>query len=95
MSTAEEKRPEDIYPEYIEHKNEKYLFEKYLGKGAFGFVFLYHSKDDISKKLAIKVENKKAALRSGNVMTKETYYLRILNEKGCDRVIGYYGDSFV
>ena len=26
-------------------------------------------------------------------MTKESHYLRMMNEKGCDRVIGYYGDG--
>ena len=33
--------------------------------------------------------------RSGSVITKESYYLRMMNDKQCDRVIGYYGDGFV
>ena len=27
-------------------------------------------------------------------MTRESYYLRILGERGCDRVVKYYGDAF-
>ena len=29
------------------------------------------------------------------VLSKESYYLRLLNESNCDRVIGYYGDGHV
>ena len=32
--------------------------------------------------------------RTGSVITKESYYLRMMNDKKCDRVIGYYGDGF-
>lgn len=53
--SKEEKNPEDIYPECVEHNNKKYFFEKFLGKGAFGYVFLFYCKDNITEKLAIKV----------------------------------------
>ena len=29
------------------------------------------------------------------MLSKESYYLRLLNESNCDRVIGYYGDGHV
>ena len=45
------------------------------------------------KKLAIKVENASKLGKYGSVMTKESYYLRMMNDKKCDRVIGYYGDG--
>ena len=72
----------------------KYIWKRELGRGAFGIVHLYEEKDQPQLKLAIKVENIKTNKSHGSVMTKESYYLRMMNDKGCDRVIGYYGDGF-
>lgn len=45
-------------------------------------------------KLAIKVENT-GNRNLGTSFTKESYYLRMMNEKGCRLPIKYYGDGFV
>jgi predicted Ser/Thr protein kinase len=87
-------KAEDIRPDYVEHNNAKYTYEDYIGKGAFGFVYLYKHPTNKDLKLAIKVENIRTNRTHGSVITKESYYLRMMNEKGCDRVIGYYGDGF-
>ncbi len=55
-------------------------------------MYLYVAEGHPKKKLAIKVEN--ISQRNGTAITNESYYLRILNELGCDRVIEYYGDGF-
>ena len=57
-------------------------------------MYLYKHQTQHDKKLAIKVENSSKLGKYGSVMTKESYYLRMMNEKKCDRVIGYYGDGF-
>jgi serine/threonine protein kinase len=87
-------RIEDYRPDVVDHDGGKYFHNKELGRGAFGIVYLYEEKDQPYKKLAIKVENLKANRSHGSVMTKESYYLRMMNDKNCDRVIGYYGDGF-
>ena len=57
-------------------------------------MYLYKHQTHPEKKLAIKVENASKLGKYGSVMTKESYYLRMMNDKKCDRVIGYYGDGF-
>ena len=96
QSIPEEARPEELRPDTIENNNNKYVFEKVLGKGTFGFVYLYKNIKKDEDKIAIKVENIKTVKTHGSVITKESYYLRMLNEnKNCDKVIRYYGDGFV
>ena len=56
-------------------------------------MYLYKHQTQPEKKLAIKVENASKLGKYGSVMTKESYYLRMMNDKKCDRVIGYYGDG--
>jgi hypothetical protein len=41
QTRPEDVQPEEIRPDYVEHNNAKYIFDKKLGKGAFGFVYLY------------------------------------------------------
>jgi hypothetical protein len=95
MALDPQSKPEDYRPDYVEHENVKYVYERDLGKGAFGFVYLYKAEKAPHLKLAIKVENLATNKSHGSTMTRESYYLRMMNDKGCNRVIGYYGDGFV
>ena len=57
---------------------------------------LYSCIKDPEDLLAIKVENVGTNRTHGSVITKESYYLRVLNENPiCTKVIRYYGDGFV
>jgi len=47
---------EQDYPDLVPHKGVKYLFEKEIGTGAFGKVYLYRHPKDINDKVAIKIE---------------------------------------
>ena len=51
-----------------------------LGKGAFGFAYLYMNNKNLEDKIVIKVENVNTNKTHGSVITKESYYLRVLNE---------------
>ena len=87
-------KAEDFYPESFYHNDAEYRFVKELGRGAFGIVYLYQQTYNPQKKLAIKTDNVNARRTHGSMMTNESHYLRTLNDKGCSRVIGYYGDGY-
>ncbi len=68
---------EQDYPDIIYHNNVKYVFERELGTGAFGKVYLYHHPQKVDDKVAIKLEKPNL---SSSSMTNESYFTRILNE---------------
>ena len=83
---------EQDYPDLVPHKGVKYLFEKEIGTGAFGKVYLYRHPKDINDKVAIKIERQGLG---SSLITNESYYTRILNDDHhLDCVPKYHGDSF-
>lgn len=73
--------PEDSYPPTITHGQKTFNHISCLGKGAFGVVHLYEQNKSESEpvKMAVKIENSNAQLRT-NSITKEAYYLKIINK---------------
>ena len=74
------------------HNSVKYLYERELGTGAFGKVFLYRHPALMNDKIAIKIEKPNLAV---NLITNESYYTRILNDDyHLTCIPKYYGDNF-
>jgi serine/threonine protein kinase len=75
----------------VEHNNVKYVFEKELGSGAFGKVYLYRHPMKPDDKIAIKIEKPNTNCQ----LTNESYYTRILNDQySLTCIPKYYGDHF-
>ncbi len=83
---------EKDYPDFIYNKNYvKYIYEKELGAGAYGKVYLYHHHCKPEDKVAIKLEKSNLAR---TCLTNESLYTRILNDDfHLDCVPKYHGDS--